>query len=287
MGSVFVRSSSLARLLSAVLAGLLLVGGAVLAAAVPASAGASYFVSRINEERAEAGRKALKSNSTLAAIAVSHSQKMAASGDLYHNPKLTSVVPNYRLVAENVGYGPNEPTVHAAFMNSAGHRANILDSRLTEVGVGVVVDAKGRVWVTEVFRTPTSSTSGSTSGSTTTTKKATAKPTPKPTKKPAAKPSAKPTPKPTRKAVAVAAPTPRPTPKPTPTATPTPQPTPTPAALLRAEAWDATAPGIPVATSAADGPAQGRSEDRPNAIAILIAFGAAGLAGLGLRIPLG
>jgi hypothetical protein len=267
MGSVFVRSSSLARLLSAVLAGLLLVGGAVLAAAVPASAGASYFVSRINEERAEAGRKALKSNSTLAAIAVSHSQKMA--------------------VAENVGYGPNEPTVHAAFMNSAGHRANILDSRLTEVGVGVVVDAKGRVWVTEVFRTPTSSTSGSTSGSTTTTKKATAKPTPKPTKKPAAKPSAKPTPKPTRKAVPVAAPTPRPTPKPTPTATPTPQPTPTPAALLRAEAWDATAPGIPVATSAADGPAQGRSEDRPNAIAILIAFGAAGLAGLGLRIPLG
>lgn len=273
MGSPF------ARLLSALLAGLLLVGGALIGAAAPASAGASYFVSRINEERAEAGRKPLASNAALAAIAVAHSQKMASSGDLYHNPKLTSVVPNYRLVAENVGYGPNEPTVHAAFMKSAGHRANILDSRLTEVGVGVVVDANGRVWVTEVFRTPT----GSTGSATTTTKKATAKPSPKPSKKPAAKPS----PKPSKKPAAKPSPKPTPKPTPTPTATPTPEPKPTPSAILRAEAWDAAAPGIPVAAAAADAPAQGRSEERPNPIAVLIAFGAAGLAGLGLRIPLG
>jgi hypothetical protein len=38
-------------------------------------------------------------------------------------------------------------------MNSSGHRANILDDRVTEVGVGVVVKGS-TIWVTHVFRLP-------------------------------------------------------------------------------------------------------------------------------------
>ena len=78
---------------------------------------------------------------------------MAGSSRLYHNPRLTSDVTNWRWVGENVGYGPSVASVHTAFMNSPAHKANILDRDYTEVGIGVVV-ANGRVWVAEVFRRP-------------------------------------------------------------------------------------------------------------------------------------
>ena len=54
-------------------------------------------------------------------------------------PRLTSDVTNWRWVGENVGYGPDVATVHAAFMNSPAHKANILDRDYTEVGIGAVV----------------------------------------------------------------------------------------------------------------------------------------------------
>jgi peptidoglycan hydrolase-like protein with peptidoglycan-binding domain len=78
---------------------------------------------------------------------------MASKNSLYHNPNLTSDVKNWRWVGENVGYGGDSRSLHQAFMNSAPHRANILDRDFTEVGIGVVVRA-GRVWVAEVFRKP-------------------------------------------------------------------------------------------------------------------------------------
>ena len=78
---------------------------------------------------------------------------MAGRNTLYHNPNLTTDVKNWRWVGENVGYGPDALTVHVAFMQSAPHRANILDRDYTEVGIGAVV-VNGRVWVAEVFRRP-------------------------------------------------------------------------------------------------------------------------------------
>ena len=55
------------------------------------------------------------------------------------------------LIAENVGEGGTLGVVHRAFMNSAPHRANILDSRVGQVGVGMV-SSGGQLWITEVFR---------------------------------------------------------------------------------------------------------------------------------------
>jgi hypothetical protein len=56
--------------------------------------------------------------------------------------------------------------LHAALMASSGHRANILDRNVSQVGVGVTV-RNGTVWVTQVFRSPTGSAvlSGSSSSS--------------------------------------------------------------------------------------------------------------------------
>ena len=43
--------------------------------------------------------------------------------------------------------------LHRQFMQSAPHRANILDPRMRQVGVGIV-RRDGALWVTEVFRDP-------------------------------------------------------------------------------------------------------------------------------------
>lgn len=133
-----------------------------LAMLVPTSAEAavdgsaeSQFVALLNQERAARGLPKLAVASDLVSVARKHSARMASSGELYHNPNLGSDVSGWQKVGENVGRGPSVSTIHDAFMNSSGHRANILDGDWTEVGVGVeVVD--GRVWVTEVFRQPQS-----------------------------------------------------------------------------------------------------------------------------------
>jgi uncharacterized protein YkwD len=55
-------------------------------------------------------------------------------------------------VAENIEYG--YPTAHAtvrAWMHSKGHRANILNPRLTNLGVGAARDKNGTWWVVQDF----------------------------------------------------------------------------------------------------------------------------------------
>lgn len=75
---------------------------------------------------------------------------MRDAGKLFHNPDLGSVTTGWSTLGENVGTGPGSTVVHAAFMASPGHRANVLDTRYTHVGVGVVVEGS-KIWVAEVF----------------------------------------------------------------------------------------------------------------------------------------
>src|SRR5947208_3096543 len=111
------------------------------------------FVARTNGERTSRGIGALTVADDLVAIARQHSQEMASSGRLYHNPNLATQVQNWQAVGENVGTGPSVENVHVAFMNSPHHRANILNTRYTQVGIGVVWSGNA-LWVTEVFRQP-------------------------------------------------------------------------------------------------------------------------------------
>jgi hypothetical protein len=119
---------------------------------------------------------------------------MASTGTLAHNPNLTGQVSNWRWVGENVGYGPSWSSVETAFMNSPAHRSNILDRDYTQIGIGVVVK-NGRVWVTQVFRTPSGSVTVTqpkprkTTSSTTRTPAATARPAARPVRKPAPTPT--------------------------------------------------------------------------------------------------
>lgn len=114
----------------------------------------SRFVQLINQARAQAGLPALSVRSDLVGVARRHSARMADGDDLHHNPDLADQVSGWQKLGENVGRGPTVDTIHGAFMDSPGHRANILSPDFTEVGVGVEVRDGGRIWVTEVFRLP-------------------------------------------------------------------------------------------------------------------------------------
>lgn len=187
-------------------------------AAVDSSAEAQ-FVSLINAERKNAGLAPLSVAGDLVSVARKHSARMASKNELYHNPNLGSEVTGWQRVGENVGRGPSVSSIHTAFMNSAGHRKNILDPGWTQVGVGVeVVD--GRVWVTEVFRTPSGATAPAPAASE--EEPETQEPAP-------AKEESKPAPKPTASAPApkqTTASTKAPAPAPEPTEEATPEPVP-------------------------------------------------------------
>jgi len=66
--------------------------------------------------------------------------------------------PNYAMVGENIYYRsmtelPNETQDQAetAFMNSPGHRANLLQPKFTKIGVGFYRCPSGAWWVTQMF----------------------------------------------------------------------------------------------------------------------------------------
>jgi hypothetical protein len=128
------------------------------AAADPTAANA--MACAVNEVRVTYGRPVLRVADDLAAVAQRHSERMANQSSLHHNPNLSTEVTGWRRLAENVGVGTSVGSVQRSFLGSDAHRANILDQSTTEMGIGVEVRA-GRLWVTQVFRTPSGSGQGS------------------------------------------------------------------------------------------------------------------------------
>ncbi len=65
----------------------------------------------------------------------------------------------FQFAGENIARNnyPDSDTVSVAmngFMNSSGHRANILDANYTKVGVGVAFGANGLKYFTVIFAAP-------------------------------------------------------------------------------------------------------------------------------------
>ena len=114
------------------------------------------FHALVNVERAKKGLGALRMRTEIVAVARDHSARMATDRELFHNPRYPEQITGWQRLSENVGYGPTVDRIHRALMESEGHRRNILDDRVTEVGIGVVI-RDGRVWVTQNFRRPASS----------------------------------------------------------------------------------------------------------------------------------
>ena len=117
----------------------------------PALAGpAGTFVSKINSERSARGLAPLEVYWDLTDDARAHAKRMMDKDDLYHNPNLASVTTGWSKLAENIGVGPDAGRLHDAFMDSSGHRKNILGD-YNYVGVGVAEEPSGKLWVSVVF----------------------------------------------------------------------------------------------------------------------------------------
>jgi uncharacterized protein YkwD len=118
----------------------------------PADAAAQFF-HLLNTERADAGLPNLQRDPGLDAVALDWSGHLDAAGQLSHRPSLGTalgeVEPRWLRGGENVGVGGDVASLHAAFMASAPHRANVLGD-FNRVGVGVV-DGGDRIWVTFDF----------------------------------------------------------------------------------------------------------------------------------------
>ncbi len=111
----------------------------------------------VNAERAKHGLAPLSHNWELSRVARYKSQDMADKGYFTHNsPTFGSPFDmmkafgiSYRTAGENIAKGQKSPAaVVNAWMNSSGHRANILNSSYTQIGVGYV--ANGNHW-TQMF----------------------------------------------------------------------------------------------------------------------------------------
>lgn len=126
----------------------------VVAPAAYADPGADTLAARVDDERAARGLAPLTHVLELRAVAQRRAEAMASAGALSHDPSIGGQVSNWSRVSENVGRGSDLEAVHAALMASAGHRANVLDSAVAQLGVGVAWDGR-RFWVSQVFRAPT------------------------------------------------------------------------------------------------------------------------------------
>lgn len=123
------------------------------AKAIVSPAAEVELLDRTNAARAAEGQAPLAAADDLVAVARRHAQRMADEGRIFHNANLRDEVDGWQVVGENVGRAGSIAEVHDAFMASPAHRANVVESRFTEAGMGVV-DHDGELWVVEVFRQP-------------------------------------------------------------------------------------------------------------------------------------
>ncbi len=132
---------------------------AVAPALVSSGTGQSGYEAEIlaltNGERTRAGLSPLQRSSCAAERAGTWSQNLAATGTLSHQalaPVLSAC--GAQRAAENVAFGNiSAAQMVANWMNSSGHRANILNPALTHLGVGAVQRSDGRWYGTQVFLT--------------------------------------------------------------------------------------------------------------------------------------
>ena len=111
----------------------------------------------VNEIRVQNGLNKLTENWELSRVARYKSQDMkdnnyfSHTSPVYGSPfeMIKNFGISYRRAGENIAKGYSSPqAVVNAWMNSSGHRANILNASYTQIGVGYV--ANGRYW-TQMF----------------------------------------------------------------------------------------------------------------------------------------
>jgi len=104
------------------------------------------IVQLANQARAANGAGPLRWDPALAIAARQHCLRMAAEGPISHqyrgepdvSERAGQAGAHFSLIEENVAFGPTPATIHDSWMNSPGHRTNMLNPEVDRVGVAVV-----------------------------------------------------------------------------------------------------------------------------------------------------
>ncbi|MFD4941478.1 CAP domain-containing protein [Streptomyces sp. NPDC058409] len=121
--------------------------------AAPASGAAARILTLVNSERSKAGCSPLTMNAKLTKAAQDHSADMASHRNMSHTgsdgsapgDRITRAGYQWSAYGENVAYGYSTPeSVMAGWMDSPGHKRNILDCSFKEIGVGLA--QPGNYW---------------------------------------------------------------------------------------------------------------------------------------------
>lgn len=118
----------------------------------------------VNDERKKLGIQPLLWNEKAAAAARSHSDDMASSNYLGHSDLFggkpedrveKAGLTDWRRLGENIAWVSGHPDplsrVVECWMNSAGHRQNMLDPKFRESGLGMTITSDGKSYFTQVF----------------------------------------------------------------------------------------------------------------------------------------
>lgn len=116
-----------------------------------------------NYERAKYGLAPLQEDSQLASVAKIKSQDMASNNYFSHTSPtygdpfvmMDNLGVQYTYAGENLAIGQTTPEeVVQSWMNSSGHRENILSEDFTNIGVGIAQNERGQLLWTQEFKRP-------------------------------------------------------------------------------------------------------------------------------------
>ncbi|MDV9274670.1 CAP domain-containing protein [Clostridioides difficile] len=117
-------------------------------------------VDLVNIERAKAGLNPLTLDSSISNVATKKSQDMIDNNYFSHDSPtygspfdmLKKFGISYKTAGENIAMGQKTPKeVVNAWMNSEGHRKNIMNPNFSKIGVGVAQKSGGSIYWTQIF----------------------------------------------------------------------------------------------------------------------------------------
>jgi uncharacterized protein YkwD len=117
-----------------------------------------YLIAAANQERAQIGAGPLTVDPELTAAALAHARQMAERQDISHQfageagllERTKAATYGFDAVAENVAFAPTVPMIHSGWMNSPGHRTNLLNPKYNTIGVAVLVNGN-EIYAVEDF----------------------------------------------------------------------------------------------------------------------------------------